>query len=141
MVRYVPTHDSSCPDFQDDKHVEQAERGRDDDKEITGEHRPAWFRTTVLHACVAIRGTTPTACAGTGFRRRVGHVTASPTRSALRDRVRLERGFETEAEQGPSMTPGSYATAATDRNRLTDRPEKPTGEIDARYYPVGSSMV
>src|SRR5262249_13854717 len=57
------------------------------------------------------------ACAGTGFRRRVGHVTASPMRSAPRDCVRPERGSETEAEQVRALPDGSYATTASDREQ------------------------
>lgn len=40
MICHVPMQDSSCPDFQHDKHVDHAEGGRRDDKEITGEDRP-----------------------------------------------------------------------------------------------------
>jgi hypothetical protein len=40
MLRHVPMQDSSCTDFQNDKHVDHAECGCYDDKEIIGERRP-----------------------------------------------------------------------------------------------------
>ncbi len=52
MVGHVPTHDSSCSDFQNDKHGDDAEGGRDDDKEITASTTRAWFSTKVIPPCV-----------------------------------------------------------------------------------------
>ena len=38
MLRHVPVRDPACPDFQDDEHVENPERGHHRDKEVAREH-------------------------------------------------------------------------------------------------------
>src|SRR5919201_3379464 len=47
MVRHVEMPDSSRSDFQHDKHIDHAECGGDDDKEIAGESRSAVVPSSV----------------------------------------------------------------------------------------------
>ncbi len=52
MRRHVPMYHASRADFEDHEHVEPAEGGRHNNKEISGEHRACVVPTKALHACV-----------------------------------------------------------------------------------------